>query len=276
MLRIAAFVLITACCAAQIPADHKREALERALAEKLMSDLESQTPRIADRAVEAYVEGVERRLTPHCGPARQVEVRVLVSDERTAHGILKSYLVVNSGFLVAMESEAELAGVLAHMLSYMRDGGRPRNVAGATIPLVFLGGWSGYTYGTPPGGAALAPEAYSRILATDIAKADAAAVQCLAAAGYDPEPFRENLLKIADAESRGNAGSPALRYLPASARVDNVDASIRALPPRTEYVLDRDGFADIRNRAAATVRAVTQPKREPPTLRRDAWPPRVI
>src|SRR5262249_42510560 len=156
---------------------------------------------------------------PQCGPATPVEVRVLVSNDRTAHAILKTYLIVNSGFLAAMETEAELAGVMAHLLSYMRDGGRPQSVAGASIPLVFLGGWHGYTYGAPDG-AALVPAAYLKTMSADIAKADAAAVQCLAAAGYDPEPFRENLGKIVEVESRANVTSPIAPYLPALVRVD--------------------------------------------------------
>lgn len=272
MRSLLALLFLAAVCAAQVSTDQKREAAERALADKVMADVEVQTPRIADRSVENYVGSVARRLSPHCGPRTQVEVRVLVSGQLTAHAVLGSYLTVNTGLLAHMESEAELAGVVAHLLSYMRDHARPQKVDGASIPLVV---WHPYSYGADA--ASVVPQGYLKTLAAQIIQADSAAVQCLAAAGYDPEPFLDNLRKLAEAESHGSAASPIAGHLPASQRVENVDQAIRRLPPRTEYVLSGQAFADARSRAeAATVQAVAKPKREPPTLRRDVRPSRVI
>ncbi len=60
------------------------------------------------------------------------------------------YFFVNTGLILAADSEAELAGGMAHEIAHIaarhatRQATRGQIAQLATIPLIFMGGWAGY------------------------------------------------------------------------------------------------------------------------------------
>ncbi|MDE0021461.1 MAG: M48 family metalloprotease [Candidatus Poribacteria bacterium] len=67
-----------------------------------------------------YVEDLTQRLAAHCKrPDLTYHVKVLVSDDVNAFAQLGGYLYVNTGLILAAESEAELAAVIAHEIAHV-------------------------------------------------------------------------------------------------------------------------------------------------------------
>ena len=60
------------------------------------------------------------------------------------------FFFVNTGLMLKAETEAELAGVMAHEIAHVaarhgtRQATRGQIANLATIPLIFMGGWTGY------------------------------------------------------------------------------------------------------------------------------------
>ncbi len=75
-------------------------------------------------------------------------IKVLDSEEVNAFALPGGFFFVNSGLILKTETEAELAGVMAHEIAHVaaRHGTKQATkgeiVNLATIPLIFMGGWT--------------------------------------------------------------------------------------------------------------------------------------
>ena len=60
------------------------------------------------------------------------------------------FFFVNSGLILKADNESELAGVMAHEIAHIaarhgtRQATRGQVINLASIPLIFMGGWTGY------------------------------------------------------------------------------------------------------------------------------------
>lgn len=263
---VVCFVFAALVLTAQAPTDRDRK-LERAMGERLLESIEAATPRIPDAEVERYISGIVAKVAAACAPDLAIETRVMVSPSFTAHAIPGGFLLFNTGLIQRADNEAELAGVAAQLVSYLQAGSYIRRRTNASgVPLVYTGGWSGYTYGVTHENNG--PIGFRKQLAQDTAKADTAAVQCLSKSGYDPEQFLTNLRKLEAIESEGKLTTPVGELLPASKRAADVAVALRGLAASPDSVLDRAAFAEIRTRAqSATQTATASRKTTPPSLR---------
>lgn len=67
-----------------------------------------------------YVNDLMQRLAAYCKrPDLTYHVKVLISDDVNAFAQLGGYLYVNTGLILAAESEAELAAVIAHEIAHV-------------------------------------------------------------------------------------------------------------------------------------------------------------
>jgi predicted Zn-dependent protease len=84
-------------------------AKERAVSEKLGQDIERQSARINDPALNDYLQRIGNRIALAAG-ANPLNVRVTASSLQTASLLPNGVLYISGGLLERMESEAELAG----------------------------------------------------------------------------------------------------------------------------------------------------------------------
>ncbi len=189
-----------------------------------------------------------------------------------------SFAGVNSGLLLKAESEAELAGVMAHEIAHVaaRHGTRQATKGDllqiGTIPLIFMGGWAGYAIRQ---GAGLAiPMGFLTFTRQNEKEADYLGLQYLYKSGYDPTAFIDFFEKIETLEKKkpGSVAKVFSTHPMTEDRVKSAQNEIQTiLKPKPEYVVNTSEFNDVKGRLAMMhnkrkVDVNSDPTR--PTLRR--------
>jgi predicted Zn-dependent protease len=147
--------------------------------------------------LQAYVSGVVRRLV-RAGSPRSFEYSVKIVDmaEENAFATVGGYVYITRGMLAQLNSETELAGVLAHEISHISH----RHVAkqqtrALGYQILGLGAMAlGATLGNSDNNLRMAPVGVSAALATILSsysqeaelEADESGLLMMAQAGYDP------------------------------------------------------------------------------------------
>src|ERR1700733_16262002 len=123
---------------------------EIALGKGLAQEVERSSKLIDDPVVSEYVNRVGQNLVRNSDAKVPFTIKVIDSDQINAFALPGGFFYVNSGLIQAADSEAELAGVMGHEISHVAARHGTRNATKGeimqlgTIPLIFLGGWTGY------------------------------------------------------------------------------------------------------------------------------------
>src|SRR5919109_2502399 len=123
---------------------------EIALGKQLAQEVERQAKIIDDPIIAEYVNRVGQNLVRNSDAKVPFTIKVLDSEEVNAFALPGGFFFVNTGLILKAESEAELAGVMAHEIAHVaarhgtRQATRGQVVNLASIPLIFMGGWTGY------------------------------------------------------------------------------------------------------------------------------------
>src|SRR6201995_3518034 len=123
---------------------------EIALGKQLAQEVERQAKIVDDPIIAEYVNRVGQNLVRNSDAKVPFTIKVLDTEEVNAFALPGGFFFVNSGLILKAESEAELAGVMAHEIAHVacRHGTRQATkgelINIASIPLIFMGGWAGY------------------------------------------------------------------------------------------------------------------------------------
>ena len=125
---------------------------EIALGKGLAQQVERSSKLIDDPVVSEYVNRVGQNLVRNSDAKVPFTIKVIDSDVVNAFALPGGFFYVNSGLLLRADSEAELAGVMAHEIAHVaarhgtKDATKGELAQLATIPLIMLGpgGWAGY------------------------------------------------------------------------------------------------------------------------------------
>ena len=123
---------------------------EIALGKQMAQEVERQAKIVDDPIVAEYVNRVGQNLVRNSDAKVPFTIKVLDSEEVNAFALPGGFFFVNSGLILKAETEAELAGVMSHEIAHVaaRHGTRQATRGDiaqiATIPLIFMGGWTGY------------------------------------------------------------------------------------------------------------------------------------
>src|SRR5438128_8226835 len=123
---------------------------EIALGKGLAQDVERQARIIDDPIIAEYVNRVGQNLVRNSDAKVPFTIKVIDAEEVNAFALPGGFFFVNSGLILKADSEAELAGVMAHEIAHVaarhgtRQATRGQVAQLATIPLIFMGGWTGY------------------------------------------------------------------------------------------------------------------------------------
>lgn len=162
-------------------------------ADKEAESYESGRQLFNDRQLDAYLDGIARRLLP---PERQgravLRVRVVRNPYLNAFSLPNGRFYIHTGLLAAVDNEAQLATVMAHEISHVinRDALRImrelKNKAALFGTLSVLTG--NYAYPLGALGTIAAVSGYSREVESE---ADTEGLRMLVEAGYDPSEAPE-------------------------------------------------------------------------------------
>jgi predicted Zn-dependent protease len=219
--------------------------------------LEKSVKFVNDPVVTEYVNRIAQNLVKNSDAKVPFTIKVIDSDEVNAMALPGGFMYVNSGLILTADDEAEMAGVIAHEISHVaahhavREQTRMNYAQLGTIPLIFIGGWTGYgIYEAAQIGIPLTFLQFSRGFE---AQADFLGVQYMYRAGYDPQAFVTIFEKLENLEkTKPHLIAKAFSSHPQTPdRIEATQKEIATiLPPRAEYVVTTSEFDDVKARLA--------------------------
>ncbi len=251
---------------------------EIGLGKRLAQDVERHAKIVDDPIIAEYVNRVGQNLVRNSDSKVPFTIKLIDSQEVNAFALPGGFFYVNAGLFMRAESEAELAGVMAHEIAHVaarhgtKQATKGQLMQLATIPLIFMGGWTGYGLYQAAGFAI--PMTFLRFSRRAETEADFLGVQYLYKSGYDPTAFIDFFEKMkADEKRKPGTMSKLFRsHPPHGSRIKKVQATINELLPRKpEYVVSTSEFLDVKRQLSASlVRTKGKDEGDPnrPTLRR--------
>jgi len=246
-------------------------------------EIEKSTKFITDPVVVEYVNRIGQNIVKNSDCKVPFTIKVIDSDEINAMALPGGFFYVNSGLILNADEEAELAGVMAHETAHVcahhavREQTRMNYAQLSTIPLIFIGGWTGY--GIYEAAGLAVPMTFLKFSRDFEAQADYLGVQYMYRAGYDPQAFISFFEKIQALEKR-KPGLVAKAFSDHPQTPDRIlhsqEEIARILPARDEYTVTTSEFDDIKARLARieNKRRLTDTKdKNKPSLRRASTDP---
>ena len=251
---------------------------EIGLGKQLASEVERQAKIINDPVIAEYVNRVGQNLVRNSDAKVPFTIKVIDSEEVNAFALPGGFFFVNSGLILKADNEAELAGVMSHEIAHVaarhgtRQATRGEIAQLGMIPLVFMGGWTGY--GLYQAASVLVPVGFLKFSRGFESEADMLGLEYMYKAGYDPTAFVDFFEKVETLEKR-KPGTIAKVFSTHPMTDDRIRAAQKniqdLLKAKPEYVLTTSEFGDVKARLMAmhNKRKIdTNPDPNRPTLRR--------
>src|ERR1051326_3589295 len=224
---------------------------EIALGKQLAQEVERQAKIIDDPVIAEYVSRVGQNLVRNSDAKVPFTIKVLDSEEVNAFALPGGFFFVNSGLILKADNESELAGVMAHEIAHVaarhgtRQATRGTIINYASIPLIFVGGRTGYAIRQ---GAGLAiPLGFLTFSRGFEKEADFLGLQYLYKTGYDPTAFVDFFEKIQSMEKK-KPGSISKVFSTHPMTDDRIKTSQKTiqdiLKAKPEYVVTTSEFND--------------------------------
>jgi beta-barrel assembly-enhancing protease len=249
---------------------------EMAMGKQLAVEVEKQSRMVDDAILGEYVNRLGQNLTRNSDAKIPITFKIIDSDSVNAFTLPGGYIFVNSGLIRIAETEAELAGAMAHEIGHSaarhvtRQQTRAQIANLATLPLMVLGGWTGFAIRQGVGiGLPMTFLSFSRAFEGE---ADMLGLEYMYKAGYDPTATIDMFERIDSLlKTRPSAVAKVFATHPMTEdRIRMAQKNINEiLPAKPEYVINTSEFNEMRGRLVAMHR---EQKRESdpnkPTLKR--------
>jgi hypothetical protein len=222
-------------------------------------EVEKASHLVTDPIVVEYVNRVGQNLVKNSDSKVPFTIKVLDTDEINAMALPGGFFYVNSGLILACDSEDELAGVMAHEIAHVaahhaaREMTKMNYMQIGSIPLMIFtqGTWTGY--GIYEAAQLAVPLTFLQFSREYEAEADYLGIQYAYRAGYDPQGMVSIFEKL-DALEKHKPGalSKAFSDHPATPdRIGHVEEEIATiLPARVDYLVTTSEFDQVKARLA--------------------------
>ena len=222
-------------------------------------EIEKSSHLVTDPVVVEYVNRVGQNLVKNSDSKVPFTIKVLDTDEINAMALPGGFFYVNSGLILACDSEDELAGVMAHEIAHVaahhaaREMTKMNYMQLGQIPLIIFtqGTWTGY--GIYEASQLAVPLTFLSFSREYEAEADYLGIQYMYKAGYDPQGMVSIFEKL-DALEKHKPGalSKAFSDHPQTPdRIQHTESEIATiLPPEPQYMVTSSEFDQVKARLA--------------------------
>jgi len=230
---------------------------ERELGQSLARDVDSTSKLITDPVITQYVNRLGQRIASNSDAKVPFVIKVIESDEINAFSLPGGYLYIDTGMILAVNNEAELAGIIAHEVAHVaarhvtRAKSRMAILRYVSIPLGF-------------GGLAV-PLLFMKFGRDAEREADLLGLEYQYAAGYDPQASVQ-FFEALRAKEKQNLVERVFSTHPLTEdRIRRAQKEISSLlPDKVDYVVDTSEFQEVKAR-------VNKLMHEPPVLHRNGF-----
>ena len=231
---------------------------EIALGKQMAQEVERQAKIVDDPIIAEYVNRIGQNLVRNSDAKVPFTIKVIDAEEINAFALPGGFFFVNTGILLNADNEAEMAGVMAHEIAHVaarhgtRQATRGDIVNYGSIPLIFLGGWTGYAIRQGMGLAI--PMGFLSFSRGFEAEADKFGLEYMYKAGYDPTSFVDFFEKVQSQEKRkpGTMSKVFSSHPPTDDRIKSAQKNIQDyLKAKPEYVVNTSEFNDVKTRVVA-------------------------
>jgi hypothetical protein len=214
-------------------------------------EIEKSTKFITDPTIEEYVNRIGQNIVKNSDCKVPFTIKIIDSDEINAMALPGGFFYVNSGLILNADEEAEMAGVMAHETAHVcahhavREQTRMNYAQLSTIPLIFIGGWTGY--GIYEAAGLAVPMTFLKFSRDFEAQADYLGIQYMYRAGYDPGALVTFFEKVQALEKRkpGLVAKAFSDHPQTPDRIVHTQEEIaKILPAKDEYTVTTSEFDD--------------------------------
>jgi predicted Zn-dependent protease len=249
---------------------------EMALGKQLAQEVEREAKLVDDPIPAEFINRLAQNLARNSDIKVPVTAKMIDSDQVNAFALPGGFLFVNTGLVMKAETEAELAGAMAHEIAHIaarhgtRQASRGQIVDIASLPLIFLGGWPGFAVRQ---GAGLAlPLTFLKFSRGFEQEADLLGLQYLYKAGYDPTAFIDFFERIEALEKKkpGTASELFRSHPKTATRIQYAQTNVQELlQQQPQYVVTTSEFIEVKRQLERNMgRRKAAPSNTGPTLRR--------
>jgi predicted Zn-dependent protease len=228
---------------------------EIAMGKGYAQQIEHEAKIIDDPVIAEYVNRVGQNLVRNSDAKVPFTIKVIDTEEVNAMALPGGFFYVNSGLILKAESEAELAGVMSHEIAHVAARHATRQMTRgeiaqlATIPLIFMGGWTGY--GIRQAASVILPIGFLSFSRGFESDADMLGLQYMYKTGYDPGAFVDFFEKLQSLEKKkpGTMAKVFSTHPMTADRIETAQKNIQELlKERPEYVVTTSEFNDVKTR----------------------------
>jgi predicted Zn-dependent protease len=236
---------------------------EKELASQVAKEVVRSSVFVQDSIVIDYLNRLGKQIAKTSGAEFPITIRVLDSDMMEASTLPGGFQYVNRGLILATESEAELAGVLAHGIARtnLRSSTALATKAELTqlvsIPAMIFIPYTLAGYASYQGTNLAIPLTFLKFSRDSVRQADFCGLQHLYDSGYDPESYLQFVERLLQSQSNSQAQAKSVPKVlsplpPLTERIQALREEIdRLMPPRDTAVVSSSEYEAVKERLKA-------------------------